>query len=217
MGFLDGLLNVASAAIDLATEYTNARQDQLFEEQVRQENAQMEEIMEAIKNVISSLRGVISTWDEEIEDITNVVSSGNKEDILYELYAIEGMTSVYGDEEWFKENFPDDDPNKDILIECMESWQAIAKYTDETFPETDEEEGCTRQHLMLDAGRLAHRMHMLLEDVEDKDIYQVSQTAIKYIADFQRSIKSAIHHWNLLLEDGYNYLCDDDDDDEYYE
>ena len=212
MGLLDGLLNVASAAIDFATEYTNARRNQLFEEQVRQENAQIEEYMETIKGVISKLKEVISTWDGEIEDMTNVVLSNSRDDILEELGTIEFMASVLGDETWFKENFSIDDPNTDALIECMKSWQAIAQFTDETFNETDEEEGCIRQHLVLDAERLAHRIHMLLEDIEDKDIYQVSQTAIKYINDFQKSIKSAIHHWNLLLEDGYEYLCDDDDD-----
>lgn len=218
MGFLDGLLNVASAAIDFATEYATARQDQLFEEQVRQENAQLEEFMEMIKGVISKLREVIADWDGEIEDITNAALSNNRDDILSELGTIECMAGVYGDEKWFKENFSSDDPGIDTLLECMNSWQTLAKFTDETFDETDEEEGCTRQHLMLDAGRLAHRIHMLLEDIEDKDLYQASQTAIKYINDFQKSIKNAIHHWNLLLEDGYNYLCDDDDDDdEYYE
>lgn len=212
MGFLDGLLNVASAAIDLATEYTNVRRDQLFEEQVRQENAQIEEYMETIKDTISNLRDLMSTCNEQIEDITNAISSKDKDTILDKLSIMDCIASVLGDEAWFRENYFNDGPSRDTLIECMENWKEITKSTDETFNETDEEEGCTRQHLRLDSSRLAHRMHMLLEDIEEKDIYQVAQTAIKYINDFVKSLKNAIYHWNLLLEDGYSYLCDDDDD-----
>ncbi|MBS6711498.1 MAG: hypothetical protein KH296_05345 [Ruminococcus sp.] len=212
MGFWDSIFGIAEKALDVALEYSQAEMERKIEEQERLE---MENTIELVKALIERLKEIINSIDGEIEELENALEEKNEENIWGELAATEVIASMLGDEQWIKNNCEEPYFNIDEMTEFMENWRTISKFTDETFPETDEEEGCVRQHTEIDSERFAYRMHVMLEDIEEKDIYQSAQQAISYMNDFKKSLKSAICHWNYMIEDGYRELCGEDEEDDF--